>query len=111
MTKMRSLPSGSARCEGPAAPARAAVTKRSVSLRIDVDTRQLIDRAAAVLGKTRTEFMVESARVQAVDVLLDQRLFRLAPDHFDAFVQALDSPPEPSPKLKALLDRTPLWKQ
>lgn len=111
MTKMRSVPSESARSKGPAVPARAAVTKRSVSLRIEVETCQLIDRAAAVLGKTRTEFMIESARLQAVDVLLDQRLFRLAPKHFDAFMQALDNPPDPSLKLQALLDRTPLWKQ
>ena len=105
MTKTPFAPSGPARSKGPQA------RKRSVSLRIDADTCQLIDRAAAVLGKTRTEFMIESARAQAVDVLLDQRLFTLAPEHFDAFSQALNRPPEPGPKLKALLNRTPAWKQ
>lgn len=45
----------------------AADTKGSINLRIESATRQLIDDAAAVLGKTRTEFMVESARRQAVD--------------------------------------------
>jgi uncharacterized protein (DUF1778 family) len=64
-----------------------------------------IDDAAAVLGKMRTEFMVESARRQAVDVLIDQRLFTLDTDHYDAFMQALDNPPAPGPKLKALLRR------
>ena len=73
--------------------------------------RQLIDDAAAVLGKTRTEFMVESARRQAVDVLLDQRLFTLDPERYDAFMQALDNPPAPGPKLKALLRRTPAWQK
>ncbi|MGH7089865.1 MAG: DUF1778 domain-containing protein, partial [Stellaceae bacterium] len=52
-------------------------TKGSINLRIAMQTRQLIDDAAAVLGKTRTEFMVESARRVAIDVLLDQRLFVL----------------------------------
>lgn len=85
--------------------------KGSINLRIEAQTRQLIDDAAAVLGKTRTEFMIESARRQAIDVLLDQRLFSLAPDRFDAFVQALDAPPAPGPKLRALLRRVPAWRR
>nr|WP_236632127.1 DUF1778 domain-containing protein [Caulobacter sp. BP25] len=47
----------------------------------------------------------------AADAFLDQRVFRLASEHFDAFAQALDSPPEPGPKLKRLLTRTPPWKR
>lgn len=69
----------------------------------------MIDDAAAVLGKTRTEFMVDSARAQAIDVLLDQRLFVLDAERYDAFMQALDNPPAPGPKLRALLRRTPQW--
>ena len=84
-------------------------TKGSINLRIETRTRQLIDDAAAALGKTRTEFMVESARRVAIDVLLDQRLFVLDPERYDAFMQALDNPPAPGPKLRALLRRTPAW--
>ncbi len=84
-------------------------TKGSINLRVEAQTRQLIDDAAAVLGKTRTEFMVDSARRQAVDVLLDQRLFALGAADYDAFVQALDTPREPGPKLRALMRRTPAW--
>ncbi len=83
--------------------------KSSISLRIAAQTRQLIDEAAAVLGKTRTEFMVESARLQAIDVLLDQRLFAVDPTRFDEFVQALDNPSPPGPKLRNLLRRKPGW--
>ncbi|PIO97418.1 DUF1778 domain-containing protein [Pleomorphomonas carboxyditropha] len=85
--------------------------KGSVNLRIEAGTRRLIDDAAAVLGKTRTEFMVESARRQAIDVLLDQRLFALEPERYDAFMAALDNPPAPGPKLKALLRRVPAWQK
>lgn len=88
----------------------AADTKGSINLRIGTRTRQLIDDAAAVLGKTRTEFMVESARTVAIDVLLDQRLFVLDPERHDAFVHALDNPPAPGPKLRSLLRRAPAWK-
>ncbi len=88
---------------------RAADTKGSINLRIETRTRQLIDDAAAVLGKTRTEFMIESARRQAIDVLLDQRLFVLDPERYDAFMRALDNPPAPGPKLRSLLRRVPAW--
>jgi uncharacterized protein (DUF1778 family) len=86
-------------------------TKGSINLRIETRTRQLIDEAAAVLGKTRTEFMVESARRQAIDVLVDQRLFELDPKRYDAFVRALDNPTPPGPKLRSLLQRTPVWQK
>ena len=87
-----------------------AATKGSINLRIETQTRQLIDDAAAALGKTRTEFMVESARKVAIDVLLDQRLFVLDPERYDAFLDALDNPPPPGPKLRSLLRRAAAWK-
>jgi uncharacterized protein (DUF1778 family) len=89
----------------------AADTKGSINLRIETHTRQLIDDAAAVLGKTRTDFMIDSARKVAIDVLLDQRLFMLGPERYDAFVHALDNPPAPGPKLRSLLRRAPAWEK
>ncbi len=86
-------------------------TKGSINLRIESHTRQLIDDAAAILGKTRTEFMIDSARSLAIDVLLDQRLFVLDTDRYDAFIHALDNPPAPGPKLRALLRRVPAWEK
>jgi uncharacterized protein (DUF1778 family) len=91
---------------GPAADA-----KGSINLRIDAETRRLIDEAAAVLGKTRTDFMIDSARRDATDILLDQRLFFLDANRYDAFVHALDNPPAPGPKLRALLRKIPAWKK
>jgi uncharacterized protein (DUF1778 family) len=86
-------------------------SKGSINLRVETQTRQLIDDAATVLGKTRTEFMVEAARRQAIDVLLDQRLFVLDPEGYDAFLHALDNPIAPGPKLRALLRRSPAWQK
>jgi len=86
-------------------------TKGSINLRIEANTRQLIDDAAAILGKTRTEFMIESARRQAIDVLLDQRLFALDSERFDGFMLMLDNPPAPGPKLRSLLRRAPAWQK
>ncbi|KRR27525.1 DUF1778 domain-containing protein [Bradyrhizobium retamae] len=92
---------------------RSSVTdaKGSINLRIEANTRQLIDDAAAILGKTRTEFMIETARRQAIDVLLDQRLFVLNSKRYDAFMHALDNPPAPGPKLRSLLRRAPAWQK
>lgn len=83
--------------------------KGSINLRIEANTRALIDEAAAMLGKTRTEFMIDTARRQAIDVLLDQRLFVLEAGAYDAFVQALDNPAQPGPKLQRLMARKPVW--
>lgn len=110
MTKDRaSAPEGSRRATAAVVDRPPGDAKGSINLRIEARTRQLIDEAAAVLGKTRTEFMIDSARTQAIDVLLDQRLFVLDSERYDAFAQALDHPPAPGSKLRALLRRVPAW--
>lgn len=95
-----------ARASDPLAPVD---TKGSINLRIETGTRRLIDEAAAILGKTRTEFMIESARRNAIDVVLDQRLHVLEPERYDAFLEALDATAVPGPKLQSLLRRVPAW--
>ncbi len=84
--------------------------KGSVNMRIEPKTRKLIDDAAALLGKSRTEFMVDSARQQAIDVLLDRRLFSLDGSKYSAFVKALENPPPLGPRLRALMQKKPGWK-
>ena len=113
MSKARTSSSHSSRAETIAAVAErsSADAKGSINLRIEANTRQLIDEAAAILGKTRTEFMIESARRQAIDVLLNQRLFALDSKRFDAFMHMLDNPPAPGPKLRSLLRRVPAWQK
>ena len=101
----------SRRISDPSHASPSAEARGTINLRIEIGTRQLIDDAAAALGKTRTEFMVESARRQAVDVLLDRRLFSLDAEHFDSFLRALDSPPAPGPKLRELMNRKKAWQE
>ncbi len=83
----------------------------TINLRLPETVKGLIDEAAAALGKTRTEFVIESAQQHAVDVLLDQRLFTLEPAAWDAFMAALDNPPPPSDALKQLIARKPPWQR
>ncbi len=95
------------RASKPAAPN----AKESLNLRIDRPTRDLIDRAAGLSGQTRTDFMLMSARERATDVLLNQTLFVLEKPEWDAFMDALDNPPAPSPALKDLLARKAPWER
>jgi len=113
MSKSRSSSSESFKASSVSVAERSSTTNRkgSINLRIETHTRQLIDDAAATLGKTRTEFMIESARREAIDVLLDQRLFVLDAERYDAFIHALDNPPAPGPKLRSLLRRVPAWEK
>jgi uncharacterized protein (DUF1778 family) len=83
----------------------------TIHIRAPKKTKELIETAASAVGKSLSEFTLESARQHAIDVLLDQRLFLLEPDQHDAFVQALDHPPPPGPKLKALMKRRPRWQK
>ena len=81
----------------------------SITMRIPAQTRELIDTAAATLGKSRTEFVLESARQHAVDVLLDRRVFNLDEDASEAFANALAEPVKPNEALRNLMSGTAPW--
>lgn len=83
----------------------------TINVRLSARTRDLIDTAAEISGKTRSEFILESARQQATDVLLDQRLFSLEEEAYAAFVKALDDAPAPPERLRRLFaDKAP-WER
>jgi uncharacterized protein (DUF1778 family) len=81
----------------------------TMTMRVPAQTRDLIDTAAATLGKSRTEFVLESARLHAVDVLLDQRVFNLDEEASEAFVRMLDNPPAPNEALRKLMATKSPW--
>jgi uncharacterized protein (DUF1778 family) len=80
-----------------------------INVRLAEQTRDLIDSAADAVGKSRSEFIIESARKSAMNVLLDQTFFALDSERFEAFAAALDRPPAPNKKLKALLASKAPW--
>ncbi|HEY0439329.1 MAG TPA: DUF1778 domain-containing protein [Xanthobacteraceae bacterium] len=43
----------------------------AINVRVAMPVRKLVDSVAAIEGKIRTEFIVDSARKQAIGVLLD----------------------------------------
>lgn len=86
-------------------------SSETINLRASPEQKSLIDRAAALLGKSRTEFMLDSAREAAENALLDQRVFLLTDVQYEAFMQCLDAPPEPSDALKRLLSSPAPWER
>jgi uncharacterized protein (DUF1778 family) len=82
------------------------VQRETLNFRVKAEDRNLIDRAARLLGKSRTDFMLESARRAAQDALLDQTLFRVSSKIYTEFVTRLDAPPAPNTKLRRMM-RTP----
>jgi len=78
----------------------------TLNLRIKQEDRGLIDRAARITGKTKTDFVLDAARRAAEDALLDRTLIIVGPDAFEAFRARLDEPPHPNDRLLRTL-RTP----
>ena len=70
-----------------------ALQTQTINLHVSADQKALIDRAAKRLGKSRTEFVLDSMREASENVLLDQRLFHVEASVFDAFEAALDRRP------------------
>jgi len=85
--------------------------KTNINLRVSVETRVLIDTAAAAVGKSRTEFMLESATQHAIDVLLDRRVFALDEEQHDALMRILQAPPPPTAELKKLMSSKSPWEK
>lgn len=87
----------------------AASRKIKIDIRAQQSQKDLIDRAAKVLGKNRSEFMLELACQKAQEILLDQTFFVLDEAQYQEFCDRLEAPPAPNPKLKKLFDRPTPW--
>lgn len=77
----------------------------TINLRPQPQQRDLIDRAAQLLGKSRADFMLEAAYDKAQAVLLDQVFFNLDDADFRQFSALLESPAQGKPDANPGLDR------
>ncbi len=84
---------------------------QTINLRASEEQKALIDRAAECLGKSRTEFILDTMREASENVLLDQRVFWLDDEAFAAFQAILDDPPEPTEELRRTLNKKPPWEK
>ena len=83
--------------------------REALNLRIKPAERGLIDRAAALTGKTRTDFVLGAARQAAEAALLDRAVFLVDSDTYAAFLARLDAPPKPNDRLRHTLETPPPW--
>ena len=80
-----------------------------VSFRVTEERLALIDRAAAIRGVTRTEFVLRSSEAAAIEVLNERSVIVLDDETCDAFITALDAPVEPDAGLTGRFSRQPSW--
>ena len=81
----------------------------AINLRALPEQRDLIDQAAGLLGKNRSDFMLEAACDRAKTVVLDQVFFSLNADEFKRFTAMLDAPLGANPGLERLLAVKAPW--
>ena len=86
-----------------------AAKRDTLNLRIRPEDRSLIDRAARLLGKSRTDFMLGAARVAAEEAVLDQAVIRVGHKAYTAFLARLDAAPEPNENLRRTMRSQPPW--
>ncbi|HEX4593940.1 MAG TPA: DUF1778 domain-containing protein [Bryobacteraceae bacterium] len=83
----------------------------TINLRASQKQKVLIDRAAQALGRSRSDFMLDTACREAESVLLDRRYFALSEHDFKRFSSMLDNPPKDNLKLRRLLQTKPPWER
>lgn len=80
-----------------------------LSMRIADADIAIIDRAASLRGRSRTEFMRDAAVRTAEEVIMENTVIRMSPEGFAAFVDMLDRPAKPVPEMVKLLKRPAPW--
>jgi uncharacterized protein (DUF1778 family) len=70
-----------------------------LNLRAKESQRALIDAAAEILHKSRTDFILEMACKAAENVILDRRVFNFNDEQYAEFIDMLDAPVEDEPPL------------
>jgi uncharacterized protein (DUF1778 family) len=87
-------------------------TKRKehpLSMRLPEADIAVIDRAASLRGRSRTDFVREAAVRAAEDVLLENTLVRMSDRGFAAFMAAVTAPARPVPEMVEMFRRRAPW--
>jgi len=83
----------------------------TLNLLVKPAVRGLIDRAAQMVGKSRTDFVLDAAQRAAEEALLHRTLIRMSPNDFERFQAALDDPSPPSAELRKALQQPAPWEK
>jgi uncharacterized protein (DUF1778 family) len=80
-----------------------------LSMRLPESDIAIIDRAAALRGRSRTDFVRDAAVREAENVLMEAAPIRMSAAGFKAFMAALAGPPASVPELVEIFQRTAPW--
>ncbi|MHC5936435.1 type II toxin-antitoxin system TacA family antitoxin [Nostoc sp.] len=80
-----------------------------INIRVQEQQRDLIDNAASILGKNRSDFMLEVACREAEKVICDKTFFVLDEEKYQEFLTMLDSPPKANEEIRKLLTTKSSW--
>ncbi|MGO1164567.1 DUF1778 domain-containing protein [Brucella pseudogrignonensis] len=80
-----------------------------ISMRLPEADVAMIDRAATLRGRSRTDFVRDAAVRAAEEVVMEQSLIRMSPEGFDAFMAVLAAPATPVPEMVELAKRPAPW--
>ena len=86
-----------------------AAKREALNIRIKPQIRQLIDRAAELSGKNRTDFVLDAVRRAAEDTLLDRTVLTVSPAAYRQFLARLDAPPRPNKRLLKSMQTPAPW--
>lgn len=82
-----------------------------LSLRLAESDLAMIGRAAALRGRSRTEFMRDAAVRAAEEALLEALPIRMSPEGFEEFLAVLATPGAPVPEMVQALQRPAPWER
>lgn len=88
---------------------RESTKREALNIRIKPQVRELIDHAAELAGKNRTDFVLDAARRAAEDTLLDRTVFTVNPKAYREFLARLDAPPRPNKRLIKSMQTPAPW--
>jgi len=74
-----------------------------LDLRLTPGAKMALQAAATASHRSVSEFVLESALARADEALADRRTFGLDAVKWKAFIEALDAPPRPLPRLERLM--------
>lgn len=83
--------------------------REALNIRIKPEERDLIDRAAKIQRKSRTDFVLEAACRAAEEALFDQCLISVDPKAYTDFLTRLDMPPRPNDRLQKTMQTVAPW--
>ena len=82
-----------------------------LDLRVSLTQKRLLQQAAAISGRSVSEFVLDSALEDAGNALLDQRIFMFDPQAFDQLLARAEDVDKNKEAIDKILAITPPWQE